>query len=86
MVTTLWAFNIAKAKDASGNDVPIDGEYSDGMIRLISSPSNFCQLTYHNSSHPLPHACSVEPRSAEVEHVIKEAFLQTTERRLDLKH
>ncbi|KAF5315445.1 hypothetical protein D9619_007174 [Psilocybe cf. subviscida] len=33
MATTLWAFNIGKAKDASGNEIPISGEYSDGMIR-----------------------------------------------------
>jgi hypothetical protein len=33
IATTLWAFNIGKAKDASGKDVAISGEYSDGMIR-----------------------------------------------------
>ncbi|KAF5315496.1 hypothetical protein D9619_007173 [Psilocybe cf. subviscida] len=33
MATTLWAFNMGKAKDASGNEIPISGEYSDGMIR-----------------------------------------------------
>jgi len=33
MATTLWAFNIEKAKDKSGKDILISGEYSDGMIR-----------------------------------------------------
>ncbi|KAF5314926.1 hypothetical protein D9619_007168 [Psilocybe cf. subviscida] len=32
IATTLWAFNIGKAKDALGEDIPISGEYSDGMI------------------------------------------------------
>ncbi|KAF5315498.1 hypothetical protein D9619_007171 [Psilocybe cf. subviscida] len=32
MATTLWAFNIGKAKDASGKEIPISEEYSDGMI------------------------------------------------------
>ncbi|KAF5315063.1 hypothetical protein D9619_007436 [Psilocybe cf. subviscida] len=32
MATTLWAFNIAKTKDASGNEIPINVEYTDGTI------------------------------------------------------
>lgn len=33
MVTTLWAFNISKAKDDSGNEIQIDGQYTDAIIR-----------------------------------------------------
>ncbi|KAF5315497.1 hypothetical protein D9619_007172 [Psilocybe cf. subviscida] len=34
IATTLWAFNIGKAKDASGKEIPISGEYSD-VIRIL---------------------------------------------------
>lgn len=33
MVTTLWAFNIVKAKDASGKEIPVNIEYTDGLVR-----------------------------------------------------
>lgn len=33
IATILWAFNIGKAKDPLGHEIPISGEYSDGMIR-----------------------------------------------------
>jgi hypothetical protein len=33
MVTTLWAFNISRAKDDSGNEIQISGDYTDGLIR-----------------------------------------------------
>jgi hypothetical protein len=32
MATTLWAFNIAKAKDASGKEIPVNVEYTDGLV------------------------------------------------------
>jgi cytochrome P450 len=32
MVTTLWAFNISRAKDDSGNEIQISGDYTDGLI------------------------------------------------------
>ncbi|KAF5315270.1 hypothetical protein D9619_007192 [Psilocybe cf. subviscida] len=32
MATTLWAFNIAKARDASGNEIPVNVEYTDGLM------------------------------------------------------
>ncbi|KAF5319657.1 hypothetical protein D9619_008644 [Psilocybe cf. subviscida] len=35
VATTLWAFNISKAKDASGKEIPVDLEleYTDGLVR-----------------------------------------------------
>ncbi|KAF5315269.1 hypothetical protein D9619_007193 [Psilocybe cf. subviscida] len=30
--TTLWAFSIAKTRDASGNEIPINVEYTDGLV------------------------------------------------------
>ncbi|KAF5315354.1 hypothetical protein D9619_007133 [Psilocybe cf. subviscida] len=32
IATTLWAFNIGKTKDASGNEIPINVEYTDGLV------------------------------------------------------
>lgn len=43
IVSVLATFNIRKMKDARGNDIPLDGKYSDGMI---SSPLPFeCSIT-----------------------------------------
>ena len=33
IVSVLSTFNIAKAKDAAGNEIDIDPAYSDGMVR-----------------------------------------------------
>ncbi|KAF5314896.1 hypothetical protein D9619_007188 [Psilocybe cf. subviscida] len=41
MATTLWAFDIAKAKDASGKEIPVNVEYTDGL-----PPSSTCVLYY----------------------------------------
>ncbi|KAJ6508849.1 cytochrome P450 [Mycena sanguinolenta] len=43
IVSVLSTFNIAKAKDATGKEIPIDPKYSDGMI---SHPETFaCSIT-----------------------------------------
>ncbi|KAF8139542.1 cytochrome P450 [Mycena galopus ATCC 62051] len=50
--SVLSTFNIAKAKDAAGNEIDIDPTYSDGLVRLTTI-----------NSHPQPFACSITPRS-----------------------
>ncbi|KAF5325487.1 hypothetical protein D9619_009915 [Psilocybe cf. subviscida] len=47
MVTTLWAFDIGPAKDASGQEIPIAGEYSDGVISHVQSHE--CSITSRSS-------------------------------------
>ncbi|KAF5314830.1 hypothetical protein D9619_007202 [Psilocybe cf. subviscida] len=43
MATALWAFNIAKTQDALGNEIPVNVEYTDG---LISHPHpHACSIT-----------------------------------------
>jgi len=32
IATTLWAFNIARPRDASGNEIPVNVEYTDGLV------------------------------------------------------
>ncbi|KAJ6502305.1 cytochrome P450 [Mycena sanguinolenta] len=59
IVSVLSTFNIAKAKDATGQEIDIDGGYTDG---LISSCQRVWILTTM-SSHPLPFPCSIIPRS-----------------------
>ncbi|KAF8964376.1 cytochrome P450 [Flammula alnicola] len=53
--TVLQAFDIRKKTDILGRDIPISGEYSDGLV-----------------SHPLPHECSIVPRSDEARRLIME--------------
>jgi hypothetical protein len=35
IVSVLSTFDIAKAKDANGNEIEIDANYSDGLVRYV---------------------------------------------------
>ncbi|KAF8869404.1 cytochrome P450 [Infundibulicybe gibba] len=48
IASVLATLNIAKAKDSHGNDIEIEGSYTDGAIRFV---------------HPHPFPCSITPRS-----------------------
>jgi cytochrome P450 len=62
IVSILATFNIQKTKDARGNDIPLDGKYTDRMI----------------GSCPLPFECSITPRSITTKQLIQEALRDTS--------
>jgi len=53
----LWGYNIAHAKDALGQNIPVDvNAYTTGF-----------------SSHPQKFACSITPRHKDVESIVRAA-------------
>jgi len=70
-------------KDARGNDILLDGKYSDKMIRsgaaclvvLLSKKMNLMPLYL---SYPLPFECSITPRSMTTKELIQAATSKET--------
>ncbi|KAF8817039.1 cytochrome P450 [Phlegmacium glaucopus] len=82
IVSILATLNIRKMKDARGNDIPLDGKYSDRMIRsgagclvFFSVESDLMSLYL---SYPLPFECSITPRSIITKQLIQDAALRET--------
>ena len=64
-------------KDARGNDIPLDGKYTDKAIRsgMVFFLSNFVCLSLY-LSYPVPFECSITPRSITTKRLIQETVLK----------
>jgi len=81
--SVLATFNIEKAKDKDGNEIPISDEFKDyGLIRYLSYPLCPCIHgldVWYLSSHTPPFECSITPRSPGHRQLIEEANIWTNE-------
>ena len=76
MVSLLSTFNVGKAKGADGIEIEIDPEaLTGGVIRQVQdlSLSQYSSDEHHISSAPEPFVCSIVPRSARAESLIRDA-------------
>lgn len=80
MACILALFDIGKAKDEQGNDIPITGEYTDSLVRY-AFPSGTVIDPELLHSHCLEHQCSIVPRLPEAEGLIREAVTRTKDHR-----
>ncbi len=62
IASILAVFRLGKAKDNLGNEIEIEGKYTDGIVRYVPPDIAPSRLTHYYSS-PLPFECSMEPRS-----------------------
>ncbi|KAG9218210.1 hypothetical protein CCMSSC00406_0005891 [Pleurotus cornucopiae] len=82
IATMLSVFQFDKAKTPEGNDIEVDGGFSDSLVMFVPPPLfdrtrlNFVLLLL---SHPLEFKCLIKPRSQACE----EAILKTPELKLD---
>jgi hypothetical protein len=76
MVSLLSTFNVGKAKGANGVEIEIDPEaVTGGVIRQVQDLlyRRISSDEHHISSAPEPFVCSIIPRSARAESLIRDA-------------
>jgi hypothetical protein len=75
IVSVLSVFDFDYAKDVNGNVIPIDGKYTDALIRWVSLVLNFQvnPVISHRvfPSHALPFKCSIFPRDKDARKLIE---------------
>ncbi|KAF8872234.1 hypothetical protein BD779DRAFT_350717 [Infundibulicybe gibba] len=71
IVSVPATLNIAKAKDSQGNDIEIEGSYTDGAIRSVfPSKMTYIGLILVRIATPHPFPCSITPRSPNIHELV----------------
>ena len=64
IASILATFNVGKAKDSEGKEIPIDDEYLDpsGFIQCVLNSFLGTAMLKHPYRHKAPFKCSITPR------------------------
>jgi len=71
MVSILATLHITKAKDELGNEIDIQPEFTTGIVVCALYICFKCSVLTDADRHPKPFPCSIRPRSAEAEQLIR---------------